>query len=77
MTTDTETLCRFLGIEFPEDLGQVVPKIPPLPRPTPRPVRRPNRPVGCVPYGRTLGANFRALTPIKPTTHLSTKHGNC
>jgi hypothetical protein len=38
ITRDPETLFRFLGLEFPEDLGQVAPKIAP-PRPTPRPVR--------------------------------------
>ena len=36
ITQDPETLCRFLGLEFAEDLGQVVPKIAP-PRRAPRP----------------------------------------
>ncbi len=37
ITRDPVTLCRFLGIEFPEDLGQVVSTLAP-PLPTRRPV---------------------------------------
>jgi hypothetical protein len=60
MTTDTEALYRILQLEFPEDLGQVVPKIPP-PRPAPRPVR--HQPGDVHLFGRSLPKPVMRVSP--------------
>ena len=48
MTTDTEALYRILQIEFPEDLGQVIPKISPPKR------RIPDQNIEIYLFGSTL-----------------------
>jgi hypothetical protein len=53
MTTDRESICRHLGMEFPDLLDLVV--VEPTLKPAP-PVRRMSDHVGRLyPYGRSLG----------------------
>ena len=53
MTADTESIARYLGIEFPEDLHQITPKQPFKPPPPTRHVA--DQAGRLSPYGRSLG----------------------
>jgi hypothetical protein len=61
MTSDTESIARHLGIEFPEDLYQVTPKRPFKP---PVPVRHVADHDGCIRWGRTLGQDRQSLLVV-------------